>query len=145
MRAGAWATLCTGLLGAAVVVGSRNLHNFDAALVIYTFAVVFATWGIAYHYAVWMQKPPTRMYWRRGLQLVRRRGVARSLARVGRAAGTHLVAQTFIYRRSKRRCAKFRTRMTRLHKTVLSRTATGSPTSISTARRCNGSNRWPCP
>ena len=60
LRAGAWATLWTALLVAAIVVGSRNLQNFDAALVIYTFAVIFATWGVVYHYAVWLQKPPTR-------------------------------------------------------------------------------------
>ena len=58
-RAGAWASMVTGLLCAAIVVGSRNLQNFDAALVVYTFAVVFATWGVTYHYAVWLQKPPT--------------------------------------------------------------------------------------
>ena len=39
VRAGAWATLWTALLVAAIVVGSRNLQNFDPALVIYTFAV----------------------------------------------------------------------------------------------------------
>ena len=38
------------LLVAAIVVGSRNLQNFDPALVIYTFAMIFATWGVAYHY-----------------------------------------------------------------------------------------------
>ncbi len=64
VRAGAWATLWTGMLVAAIVVGSRNLQNFDPALVIYTFAVVFATWGVAYHYYVWLEKPPTRIYWR---------------------------------------------------------------------------------
>ncbi len=46
VRAGAWATLWTALLVAAIVVGSRNLGNFDPALVIYTFAVIFATWGV---------------------------------------------------------------------------------------------------
>jgi MFS transporter, NNP family, nitrate/nitrite transporter len=38
LRAGAWATLWTALLVAAIVVGSRNLQNFDPALVIYTSA-----------------------------------------------------------------------------------------------------------
>src|SRR5438093_1034233 len=38
LRAGAFATAMTALLGAAIVIGSRNLQNFDAALVIYTFA-----------------------------------------------------------------------------------------------------------
>ena len=100
LRAGAWATFWTGLLTASIVVGSRNLQNFDPALVIYTFAVVFATWGVAYHYQVWLQKPPTRIYWRRGWQLVRQYGVLRSFRVLLPAAWTHLGAQTFIHRRS---------------------------------------------
>ncbi|MFL6197117.1 MAG: MFS transporter [Thermoanaerobaculia bacterium] len=100
VRAGAWASLWTALLAAAIVVGSRNLQNFDPALVVYTFAVIFATWGVAYHYFVWLQKPPTRIYWRRGWQLVRRRGVLRSLFGLLPVAWSHLAAQTFIRRRS---------------------------------------------
>ena len=100
VRAGAWATLWTGLLVAAIVVGSRNLENFDPALVIYTFAVIFATWGVAYHYYVWIQKPPTKIYWRRGWQLVRERGVLRSLGFLLKVAWTHIAAQTFIRERS---------------------------------------------
>jgi nitrate/nitrite transporter NarK len=100
LRAGAWATMWTGLLAAAIVVGSRNLQNFDAALVVYTFAVIFATWGVAYHYCVWLQKPPTRVYWTRGFALVRRRGLLRSAPTLLSTAFTHLLAQTFIRRRS---------------------------------------------
>lgn len=103
VRAGAWATLWTGLLVAAIVVGSRNLENFDPALVIYTFAVIFATWGVTYHYSVWLQKPPTKMYWRRGWQLIRRHGVLRSLFGLLRVSWTHLAAQTFIRERSRMR------------------------------------------
>ena len=103
VRAAAWASLWTAFLVAAIVVGSRNLQNFDAALVIYTFACVFAMWGTAFHYAVWLQKPPTRLFWRRGWELFRRQGIARSSARLASAAATHLVAQTFIARRSRAR------------------------------------------
>ena len=103
VRAGAWATLWTALLIAAIVVGSRNLQNFDPALVIYTFAVVFAMWGVVYHYNVWLEKPPTRVYWDRGWQLYRERGVIRSLFRVGKLAATHLAAQRFIAHRSRLR------------------------------------------
>jgi NNP family nitrate/nitrite transporter-like MFS transporter len=103
LRAAAWATMWTALLVAAIVVGSRNLQNFDAALVIYTFAVIFATWGVAYHYCVWLQKPPTRVFWRRGWQLVLDRGLPRTLPRLASVAGTHLLAQTFIHRRSRLR------------------------------------------
>lgn len=103
VQAGAWATLWTALLVAAIVVGSRNLQNFDPALVIYTFAVVFAAWGVVYHYNVWLEKPPTRLYWDRGWELYRRRGVVRSLFRVGSLTATHLVGQRFIARRSRLR------------------------------------------
>jgi len=103
VRAGAIATFWTAALVAAIVVGSRNLQHFDAALVVYTFAVIFATWGVVYHYAVWIQKPPTRIYWRRGWQLVRSRGVLRSAGFLLATAWTHLFAQTFIARRSRQR------------------------------------------
>ncbi len=103
LRASAWATLWTALLVAAIVVGSRNLQNFDPALVIYTFAVVFATWGVVYHYNVWLEKPPTRVYWDRGWELYRRRGMVRSLGHVAALAITHLAGQRFIARRSRLR------------------------------------------
>ncbi len=95
--------MVTGLLVAAIVVGSRNLQNFDPALVIYTFATIFATFGVTYHYMVWLQKPPTQRFWRRGWQLFRERGILRSLLSIGRYSGTHLAGQTFIRRRSKLR------------------------------------------
>ena len=103
IRAGAWATTWTALLVAAIVVGSRNLANFDPALVVYTFAVIFAAWGVIYHYHVWIQKPPTRVYWRRGWQLFWREGPLRSLGRVLATAVTHIFAQTFIEKRSRLR------------------------------------------
>ena len=103
LRAALWATLITAVLCAAIVVGSRNLQNFDAALVVYTFAVIFATWGVTYHYATWMQKPPTRRYWERSVELVKRFGIGPSLAIVGQTAATHIVAQNFIAKRSKLR------------------------------------------
>jgi len=103
IRAGAIATMVTALLVAAIVVGSRNLENFDAALVIYTFAVIFATWGIAYHYAVWLNKPPTRRFFERSFELIRREGFFTSFRIIARAGGTHLVAQNFIRRRSRLR------------------------------------------
>ena len=100
IRAGVAAAVFTGLLVAAIVVGSRNLQNFDPALVIYTFATIFATWGVVYHYRVWLDKPPTRVYWERGWQLFREAGVFRGAARLVRFATTQLAAQTFIRRRS---------------------------------------------
>ncbi|MEO6325480.1 MAG: MFS transporter [Thermoanaerobaculia bacterium] len=103
LRAGAWATLAAGLLCASIVVGSRNLANFDPALVVYTFATIFATWGIAYHYHVWIQKPPTKIYWRRGFQLLRARGIAKTLFSLIPLFWSHIIAQRFIAERSRMR------------------------------------------
>ncbi len=64
-----WGALFTAVLAALIVVGSRNLQHFDAALVGYTFAVLFATFAIVYRYAMWLQRPPTRRYWVRGWQV----------------------------------------------------------------------------
>ncbi len=100
LQAGAWATLATGLLVAAILVGSRNLQNFDPALVIYTFAVIFATWGIVYHYAVWIQKPPTRRFFQRSFELLRREGILRSVGLLVTTFGSHIIVQRFIGQRS---------------------------------------------
>lgn len=103
LRAGAWATMWTAILVAAIVIGSRNLQHFDAALVNYTFACIFATWGVAYHYCVWLQKPPTKVYWRRGWEMFWKEGIFRSLARAVALGTRHIAWQTFIYRRSRLR------------------------------------------
>ncbi len=103
VRAGAWATLLTGVLIAAIVLGSRNLQNFDPGLVIYTFAIIFATWGVIYHYSVWIRKPPTYAYWQRGWQLFKERGIIRSFSNLVPMVATHLLAQTFIAKRSRLR------------------------------------------
>jgi MFS transporter, NNP family, nitrate/nitrite transporter len=99
LRAGAFATSMTALLGALIVIGSRNLQNFDAALVIYTFATVFMVWGVAYHYSVWLEKPPTRLYWRRTWDLLRRQRLA-GVALILKSTLTHVALQTFIAKRS---------------------------------------------
>jgi NNP family nitrate/nitrite transporter-like MFS transporter len=99
LRSGAWATLGTAMLVALIVVGSRNLQTFDPALVIYTFAVVFATWGVLYHYNVWLDKPPTRLYWQRGWELFRARGLT-GVPRLLGLTGRQIVAQPFIKARS---------------------------------------------
>jgi NNP family nitrate/nitrite transporter-like MFS transporter len=102
-RAAAWATMWTGILVAAIVVGSRNLENFDAALVIYTFACIFSWWGVTYHYYIWLQKPPTQLFWRRGWEMFRKDGILRSTVRAFALSGRNIAWQTFIYRRSRLR------------------------------------------
>ena len=104
VRAGAWAALVTATLAAAIVVGSRNLQHFDAALVGYTFATLFAAFGITYRYAMWLQRPPTRMYWRRGWQaFFSRRALAGNTVSLGRRALLEFAANAFIFRRGRLR------------------------------------------
>ena len=104
VRAGAWATLVMAGLAAAIVVGSRNLQHFDAALVGYTFATLFAAFGISYRYAMWLHRPPTRMYWRRGWQaFVARRWVGRNALSLGRRAIVEFAANAYIFRRGRLR------------------------------------------
>ena len=104
VRAGAWAALGHGhARGGDRRVGSRNLQHFDAALVGYTFATLFATFGITYRYAMWLQRPPTRMYWRRGWQVfshaaLHRRATSSSSAR---RVVVEFAANRFIFRRGR--------------------------------------------
>lgn len=68
-----WGVGFMAVLTILIVFGSRNLQQFDAALVGYTFAVLFSTFAITYRYAMWLQRPPTKLYWRRGWQVFFRR------------------------------------------------------------------------
>lgn len=98
--------LTTALLGALIIAGSRKLADFDSALVGYTFACLFATFGIVYRYTVWLSKPPTRMYWRRGFQVFFSIGRWRRLARPRLLLGalfSKLLVQDFILRRGRAR------------------------------------------
>jgi nitrate/nitrite transporter NarK len=104
VRAAAWATLVVACLAAAIVVGSRDLQHFDAALVGYTFATLFAVFGISYRYAMWLNRPPTRMYWRRGWQaFFSRRAFGRNTASLGRRALVEFAGNSYIFRRGRLR------------------------------------------
>ena len=104
VRAGAWATLVTTGLAAAIVVGSRRLQHFDAALVSYTFATLFAAFGISDRYAMWLRRPPTRMYWRRGWQaFFARAALGRNTLSLARRALLEFAANAYIFRRGRLR------------------------------------------
>jgi hypothetical protein len=88
------------VLAALIVAGSRTLAHFDAALVGYTFATLFAAFGITYRYTMWLQRPPTRLYWRRGWQVfLAPRELLAPLATLTRRAGVDVAANRFIVRR----------------------------------------------
>ena len=99
--AGTWGVAATAILAVLIVVGSRNLNHFDAALVGYTFATLFATFGITYRYALWLRRPPTRMYWHRGWSVFLTPHFAGSNVREGlRQLFLAFAANRFIFRRS---------------------------------------------
>ncbi len=99
--------LTWGVVGVAVVValtfiGSDRLVWFDAALVGYLFGIIFAVFGVAYRYAVWLRRPPTAMLNRRGWEAFRQRKV-RNVAALPSLVTTQLLTQGFIRRRSRAR------------------------------------------
>jgi hypothetical protein len=106
VRASAWGLLFTALLALLIVIGSRNLDHFDAALVGYTFATLFATFGITYRYAMWLQRPPTRLYWRRGWEVfLTPRRMSGNLVEFLRRFTLEFAANRFIFRRGRLRGA----------------------------------------
>ena len=91
-----------------IIVGSRWLAHFDWALTTYAVGSIFAAFAVVYRYAVWAQRPPTRMYLRRGLQafFARKRGWSakpRNAGSLFRLLLDNFVLQRFITRRSKER------------------------------------------
>ncbi len=63
------ALAASALLTILIVAGSRNLEHYDSALFGYTVASVVAFGAIVFRYAIWLQRPATRVYWRRGWKL----------------------------------------------------------------------------
>jgi hypothetical protein len=105
-RALAWGVFATALLGLAILLGSRSLAHFDAALVAYTFACLFATFGIVYRYAMWLQRPPTAMYFRRGWQIfLRPRVLVVNTLLLGKRVVVEVLLNGFILARGKKRWA----------------------------------------
>lgn len=94
----------SAVLTVLVIVGSRNLEHFDSALFGYTIASVVAFGAIFFRYALWLQRPATRVYFKRGLQLFfQERRLARNAVQAAKTTATSLVGQQFIFKRSKLR------------------------------------------
>ena len=64
-----WGLIAAMSLVIGIFVGSRGLRDFDPALVSYAGACVFSAFGLGYRYAMWLRRPPTRLYWYRGWQI----------------------------------------------------------------------------
>jgi len=99
------ATLVSALTIVLVFYGSRQLQNFDAALVTYLFGTVFAFFGIVYRYSVWLQRPPTWMYFKRSIKFLFTGKIFSHMWFLGKETVGNIVVQKFIYPRSKYRWA----------------------------------------
>ena len=90
----------SAVLTALVIAGSRNLENFDSALFGYTVASVVAFGAIVFRYAIWLQRPATRTYFRRGLQLFfQRKKLLQNTASAAETIGKNMLGQHFIFKR----------------------------------------------
>ncbi len=88
------------ILALLILVGSRNLDHFDAALVAYTFGTLFAVFGIAYRYTMWLQRPPTWMYFKRGWRLfLDPRSLPRNVWLWVRRLASQFALNRFVFRR----------------------------------------------
>jgi MFS transporter, NNP family, nitrate/nitrite transporter len=92
--------VAAAVLTALVIIGSRNLEHFDSALFGYTVASIVAFGAIVFRYALWLQRPATRAYWRRGWQLfLQRKKLAKNTATAAGTVAKNLVEQRFIFKR----------------------------------------------
>jgi hypothetical protein len=96
-----------GCIAAIVVVvlifaGSGKLQHFEWTLTAYAAGTIFAAFAVAYRYALWARRPPTKMYLKRGIQMFGRRSeeVPRNTLRLGKLLIDNFVLQKFITRRS---------------------------------------------
>lgn len=96
-----WGVLAAIVIIAGILIGSRGLRDFDPALVSYAGATVFAAFGLGYRYAMWLRRPPTRLYWFRGWQIfLNPSRLPGNVAHLLRIFWNNFVLQRFIDRRS---------------------------------------------
>lgn len=105
-RATFWGLFFAGLIVAGIYFGSRRFKDFDPALVSYAGASVFAAFGLGYRYSMWLQRPPTRLYWWRGWKIfLSPAKLPRNIVLLFVHLGGKFVAQRFIWSRSRVRWA----------------------------------------
>ena len=106
VHAACWGLLVAGILLLAIYFGSGRLRHFDAALVPYTGAAVFAAFGCGYRFAMWLRRPPTRSYWFSGWRIFFRPSrLPANIARLLQLLFNDFLEQRFIEKRSKLRWA----------------------------------------
>ncbi len=95
--------LSIAVLSLLIVVGSRKLIYFDAALIPYLIATIFAIFGSVYRYSVWLSRPPTRTLWKRSLNLIFSKHFLSNFALIIKAFFENMFVQKFIGERSRYR------------------------------------------
>ncbi len=94
------AVLASAFLTLLVIVGSRFLLHYDSALFGYTIASIVAFGAIVFRYALWLQRPATRAYWKRGWQLyLQRDKFAKNTVDATKSIAQNLIEQRFIFKR----------------------------------------------
>lgn len=94
-----YGVVAAALLTVLIGLGSRGFHWFDASLIGYAVATIFATAAVTYKYTFWLARPPTGRYWWRSWQLFfSYENFRRYTALIPKAIGD-LFAQQFIRRR----------------------------------------------
>ena len=109
------ALLAAAGVAVAIALGSLGFVHFDAALIGYAIGSALAASAVAYRFVVWAQRPPSRMYFKRGLQLLFHRvgettsgppaaapsgRTPHGVGTLGHALARNFVAQEFIRQRS---------------------------------------------
>lgn len=98
-RAMLYGILAAAILTGLIALGSRGFHWFDAALIGYAVASVFAIAAVTYKYSFWLARPPTGRYWRRSWQLFLSAENFRRYTALIPTAILDLFSQQFIRRR----------------------------------------------
>lgn len=94
------ATLTTLFL---VLFGSRELQNFDAALIAYLFGTLFAIFGVVYRYTVWVQRPSTFVYFNTSLRVMFSKDFIHFIIYSAKDFFKNIVFQKFIFKRGSKR------------------------------------------
>lgn len=87
-------------LTVVILAGSRNLDNFDVALLGYAIGTVFLGFGAAYRSVLWMHSPAARRYLLRGWKAILKPGPELPKSQVPKTIMSNLLLQRFIAERS---------------------------------------------
>lgn len=98
-RAILYGILAAAILTGLIALGSRGFHWFDATLIGYAVASIFAAAAVTYKYSFWLARPQTGRYWRRSWQLFFSYANFRRYTALIPTAILDLFSQQFIRRR----------------------------------------------